>query len=154
MQLNKNQKAPQFSALNHDGIEISLNDFGEKIIILYFYPKDLTKGCSIESREFSELFEKFQHNNAVVVGISPDSIKSHQKFIQKEHLKQMLISDEDKKIAQSYGVWVEKSMYGRKYMGILRSTFIIQNGIIKEAFYNVKAASHAQKILDFIQGLN
>lgn len=140
-------KAPIFSLKNQDNNDISLKDFANKTIILYFYPKDMTKGCTIENKEFSELIEEFDKLNAVVIGISPDSIESHQKFIIKENLKQILLSDNTKEIANAYGVWVEKSMYGRKYMGILRSTFIIKNGIIKEALYNVKSSAHAKEIL-------
>ena len=144
-------KAPDFSTKNQDNQDISLSSFGNKTIILYFYPKDMTKGCTIEGKEFSELRADFEALGAVVVGIGPDSIESHQKFINKENLTQMLLSDSDKKIANKYGVWVEKSMYGRKYMGILRSTFIIKDGIIKEALYNVKSSGHAKKILALLK---
>lgn len=144
-------KAPKFNAKNQDNQDISLDSFGDKTIVLYFYPKDMTKGCTIEGKEFSELKEEFEAVNAVVIGISPDSIQSHQKFICKENLAQMLLSDDTKEIANAYGVWVEKSMYGRKYMGILRSTFIIKNGIIIEALYNVKSSGHAKKILEMIK---
>ncbi|RDU58005.1 thioredoxin-dependent thiol peroxidase [Helicobacter sp. MIT 99-5507] len=144
-------KAPIFNAKNQDNKDISLYSFGNKTIILYFYPKDMTKGCTIENKEFSELIKEFDILDAVIIGISPDSIESHKKFITKENLKQMLISDSTKEIANSYGVWVEKSMYGRKYMGILRSTFIIKDGIIKEAFYNVKSSGHAEKILNMLK---
>lgn len=147
-------KAPIFNTKNQDSDDVSLCDFGNKTIVLYFYPKDMTKGCTIEGKEFSELVEEFDALNAVVVGISPDSIESHQKFITKENLKQMLLSDSTKEIANAYGVWVEKSMYGRKYMGILRSTFIIKDGIIKEAFYNVKSSGHAKKILETLKKIN
>ena len=144
-------KAPIFNLKNQNDENISLKNFGDKIVILYFYPKDMTKGCTIENKEFSELIEEFEALNAVIIGISPDSVESHQKFIKKENLKQILLSDNTKEIADSYGVWVEKNMYGRKYMGILRSTFIIKNGIIKEAFYNVKSSAHAKEILKIIK---
>lgn len=144
-------KAPKFSAKNQDNQDITLDSFGDKTIVLYFYPKDMTKGCTIESKEFSELNEEFKKLDAIIIGISPDSVESHQKFICKENLTQILLSDNDKSIANAYGVWVEKSMYGRKYMGILRSTFIIKNGIIKEALYNVKSSGHAKKILELIK---
>ncbi len=151
MKLESGQKAPVFRAKNQDEIEISLNDFGNKTIILYFYPKDMTKGCTIEANEFSALLNEFEKQNAVVIGVSPDNCKSHQKFITKENLQHTLISDEDKNIANLYGVWVEKSMYGRKYMGILRSTFIIKNGIILYALYNVKSSGHAKTILEILK---
>ncbi len=146
--------APNFNAKNQNNQDVSLDTFGDKTIILYFYPKDMTKGCTIENKEFNELKEEFEKSNAIIIGVSPDSIESHKKFIQKESLSQMLISDNEKSIANSYGVWVEKSMYGRKYMGILRSTFIIKNRIIKEALYNVKSSGHAKKILEMIKNSN
>lgn len=148
MTLQIGQKAPKFSAKNHENKSISLESFGKKTIILYFYPKDMTKGCTTESMEFNALLDKFSAKNAVIVGVSPDSVESHSKFIAKENLRQMLLSDTDKKIAESYGVWGEKSMYGRKYMGIIRSTFVIQNGEILAAFYNVKSSGHAKQVLE------
>ncbi|RAX55305.1 thioredoxin-dependent thiol peroxidase [Helicobacter sp. 16-1353] len=151
MKLEAGQKAPDFNAKNQDGINVSSKDFKGKFIVLYFYPKDMTKGCTIEANEFSELLDEFNKLNSVVIGISPDSVESHQKFIGKENLKHILLSDSDKNIANAYGVWTEKSMYGRKYMGILRSTFIIKDGKILEAFYNVKSSGHAKKILEYLR---
>lgn len=151
--LSKGSKAPSFIAKNEDNINISLDNFVGKILILYFYPKDMTKGCTIEAKEFSELFDEFENNNCVIVGVSPDDTKSHVKFIQKENLKHTLISDINNEIAKSYFVWVKKNMYGREYMGILRSTFIIKDGIILEAFYNVKSNNHAKEILKFVKQL-
>ncbi|MDE6885521.1 MAG: thioredoxin-dependent thiol peroxidase [Helicobacteraceae bacterium] len=151
MRLESNQSAPQFSAKNQNDEKVSLNDFKDKFIVLYFYPKDMTKGCTIEANEFSSLFDEFEKLNAIIIGVSPDSINSHQKFIKKENLKHILLSDEDKTISKLYGVWEKKSMYGREYMGIVRSTFIIKNRVILEALYNVKSSAHAQKVLDILK---
>lgn len=151
--LCKDSKAPNFIAKNQDNIDISLDSFSGKTLILYFYPKDMTKGCTIEAKEFSNIIDDFIKNNSAVVGVSPDSIQTHIKFIEKENLKHMLISDTDNTIAKSYFVWGEKSMYGRKYMGIIRSTFVIKDGLILGAFYNVKSSNHADKILKFIENL-
>lgn len=151
MKLEAGQKAPDFSAKNQDGKEITKEDFSGKLIVLYFYPKDMTKGCTIEAHEFSEYLEEFKKLNAVIIGISPDSVESHQKFICKENLKHILLSDIDKNIANAYGVWAEKSMYGKKYMGIIRSTFILKDGKILEALYNVKSSGHAKEILEYLK---
>ena len=151
--LEINSKAPSFMAKNENGNDISLDNFVDKIVILYFYPKDMTRGCTIEAKEFSELFDEFNALNCVIIGVSPDSIKSHMKFIQKEGLRHMLISDINHDIAESYFVWVKKSMYGREYMGISRSTFVIRNGVVLGAFYNVKSSNHASKILEFVKHL-
>lgn len=149
--LSAGQKAPDFRAKDQNDKEVSLKDFKDKFIVLYFYPKDMTKGCSIEANEFSDILEEFIKLDSVVLGISPDSPMSHQKFIKKDNLKHDLLSDENKEISNNYGVWAEKSMYGRKYMGVIRSTFIIKNGIIVDAFYNVKSSGHAKYILEIIK---
>lgn len=148
-----NSKAPYFMAKNQMGEDISLDSFRDKILILYFYPKDMTKGCTIEAKEFSSLFDEFVTYNCEIVGVSSDDTKSHIKFIQKEGLKHMLISDINHDIAKSYFVWAKKSMYGREYMGIIRSTFVIKNNIVVGAFYNVKSSNHASKILEFVKKL-
>lgn len=153
MRLEANAKAPDFRAKNEAEKDISLDDFKEKILVLYFYPKDMTKGCSIEANDFSKLSDEFSALNAVIVGVSPDSILSHQKFIKKENLTITLLSDEDNKIALSYGAYGTKNLYGREYQGIIRSTFIIKNGKILKAFYNVKATNHAQKVLETLRDL-
>ncbi len=117
-------------------------------VILYFYPKDFTPGCTTEACEFRDLYEKITESDAVVIGISPDSPESHEKFIAKHGLPYSLVADEDHNIAQAYGVWKEKSMYGKKYLGIERSTFVIgPDGRIKKIFRRVKPAGHAAEVL-------
>lgn len=141
--------APAFELLNQDGIKISLKDFIGKKIILYFYPKDNTPGCTIEACDFSEDYEKFSKKNAVIIGISPDSVKSHTNFIQKYNLKHILLSDSEKEISRIYGAWGIKKNYGKEYEGIIRSTFVIdEKGKIIKIYKNVKAKNHAQKVLE------
>lgn len=151
--LDTNSKAPYFSAKNQNGEEVSLDCFVDKILVLYFYPKDMTKGCTVEAKEFSELFDEFESYNCAIVGVSPDDTCSHAKFIQKEGLRHTLISDANHDIASDYFVWCKKKMYGREYMGILRSTFVIKNGLVLGAFYNVKSSNHASRILEFVKHL-
>ena len=149
MKLQKGDKAPQFRLKNADEIEISLQDLLTKRVVVYFYPKDNTPGCTIEAEEFSTLLEKFEAKDTIIVGISPDSPKCHQNFINKKALKILLLSDTDKSIASAYGAYGTKMMYGKEVQGIMRSTFVIErNGIIKESFYNVRAKGHAQKVLE------
>ena len=146
--LNQGDKAPKFCLKNADEIEVCLKDFGSKIIVLYFYPKDNTSGCTTEAIDFSSLLLEFEKKNAVILGVSPDSCKTHQGFIAKNDLKVMLLSDPDKSVATAYGAYGKKKMYGKEVMGIIRSTFVIQDGIIKNAYYNVRAKGHAQKVLE------
>lgn len=142
-------KAPDFKLLSDQGKEVSLSQFlGQKDVILYFYPKDNTSGCTIEACSFRDNLPKFDTQKAVVLGISPDSVKSHQGFIQKQKLNFNLLSDPDHKVAKVYGAWGEKSMYGKKYMGILRTTFLIgRDGKIKKVFEKVKPEGHAEEVL-------
>ena len=144
-------KAPAFSGETSDG-KISLKDFKEENLVLYFYPKDDTPGCTIEAKDFRDLMPQFKRQKTKIIGISKDSIKSHCKFTDKYELSFPLISDEDGKICESFGVWIEKSMYGRKYMGIERATFLIgPEGKILESWRNVKASGHAEEVLNFIK---
>jgi peroxiredoxin Q/BCP len=147
--LKPGDKAPDFTIMSETGEEVSLSDFvGKSDVVLYFYPKDNTSGCTKEACSFRDNIREIETKGAVVLGISPDSVKSHQNFIQKHNLNFTLLSDPDHKVAQAYGVWVEKSMYGRKYWGILRTTFIIgRDGIIKHVFERVKPAGHAEEVL-------
>lgn len=151
MRLESNAKAPAFCATNQNGETIALHDFKGKFVVLYFYPKDMTKGCTIEANDFSALNAEFEALNAVILGVSPDSANSHQKFIKKENLNISLLCDENHKIAESYGAWGLKKNYGKEYFGIIRSTFIIKDGVILKPFYNVKAANHAQKVLESLK---
>lgn len=152
--LKANEPAPDFHALDSNGVEVRLGDFTGKTIVLYFYPKDNTSGCTIEAQDFTALLGDFEKLNCVVIGISPDSQKSHQNFIAKKSLKHILLCDEDKQIATSYGAYGEKIMYGKKVLGIIRSTFIIDsNGNIAKTYYNIRAKDHAAKLLSDLQSL-
>ncbi|MBJ24372.1 MAG: thioredoxin-dependent thiol peroxidase [Euryarchaeota archaeon] len=145
------EQAPAFSTKDSEGNLISLTDFSAdgKTVVLYFYPKDSTPGCTIQACDFRDNMERLSSNDVVVLGVSKDSEKSHQNFINKQSLNFSLLMDEDLEIHEKYNVWKEKSMYGKKYMGTLRSTFIIDTeGIIKFAGYNVKAKGHAELILN------
>lgn len=155
MILQEQMLAPDFTLSNQDGIEISLRDLLNKQLILYFYPKDNTQGCSIEAQDFSHLLHEFEKHNTNIVGISPDSNRSHKNFIQKRNLALMLLSDLEKQIAMKYGAFGEKKLYGKTYQGIIRSTFVISSqGIILKAFYNVKAKGHAQEVLEFVKKIS
>ena len=141
-------KAPAFSAPDQSGKIVSLSDFKGKKVVLYFYPKDDTPGCTTEACSFRDEHSAFLKKGAVVLGVSPDSAKSHTKFIEKFSLPFPLLADEDKKIANDYGVWVEKSMYGKKYMGVERSTFVIGgDGKLLAVYRKVKPAEHTSEVL-------
>lgn len=145
--LKEGDKAPFFKGINQDGKEISLDDFKNKKLILYFYPKDNTSGCTAEACNLNDNYSALTEQGHEVIGISPDSPSSHQKFIAKYNLAFNLIADTDKTILQDYGVWAEKSMYGRKYMGVLRTTFIIENGIITKVITKVDTKNPTAQIL-------
>ncbi|RIH64351.1 thioredoxin-dependent thiol peroxidase [Mariniphaga sediminis] len=145
--LKVGSKAPDFSGVNQEGEKVGLSDFSGKKLVLYFYPKDNTPGCTAESCNLNENYDVWLEKGFEVLGVSPDSVKSHQKFRDKYGLKFDLIADTDKNIAQAYGVWAEKSMFGKKYMGILRTTFVVdENGIIREIFDKVKTKDHTDQI--------
>ena len=146
--LEVGDKAPEFEALNQDGVKVALKDFISKNVVLYFYPKDNTPGCTTEACEFSANYDQFIKNDTVIIGVSPDSVKSHAGFIAKQNLKHILLSDEDKEISKLYGVWQVKKNYGKEYLGIVRSTFVIgKDGKIVKIYKNVKAKDHAAKVL-------
>jgi len=149
IKLKAGDKAPDFNLQGNDGKFYTLKDLGGKVV-LYFYPKDNTPGCTKEAIGFSELIEKFKNSGYNVVGVSPDSISSHKKFIEKHNLKILLLSDPDKKVAESYGAYGEKVMYGKKSFGIIRSTFVIEDGVIKDPFYNVKVDGHCEMVYNSI----
>ncbi|MCE3046929.1 thioredoxin-dependent thiol peroxidase [Helicobacter kayseriensis] len=152
--LKQGDQAPHFALPNQDGIEVALNDLLGRVLVLYFYPKDNTSGCSLEAQDFTALLEEFDLNGASIVGISPDSQKSHKRFIENKQLQIMLLSDQEKVVASKYGAFGEKKLYGKTYEGIIRSTFIIgEDGKILETFYNVKAKGHAQKVLERLKEL-
>ncbi len=152
MNLEEGMKAPDFSLPDSQGIEVALSDFIGKNIILYFYPKDNTKGCTLEAVSFRDNYEKIQESNTIILGVSKDSIKSHINFVNKHNLPFKLLSDSEGKICELYGVWKEKSMYGRKYMGIERTTFLIdKEGTIMKIFPKVKVKGHVEEVIKYIQ---
>jgi len=138
--------APDFALETAEG-PVRLADFKGKTLVLYFYPKDDTTGCTKEAQEFSALAADFAKAGVSLVGVSKDSLKAHQKFTTKYDLKLPLGSDPEGKVVEAYGSWVEKSLYGRKYMGIDRSTFLIQDGAVRRIWRKVKVAGHAAEVL-------
>ena len=149
--IKEGKKAPDFSGKNQDGKPVKLSSFKtKKNIVLYFYPKDMTPGCTTEACDFKDQFKKFK--NTIIIGISADSSERHQKFIDKYKLPFELIADEDKKICEKYGVWQEKKLYGKTYMGIVRSTFIIVKiGIVQKIFTKVKVKGHVDEVLESLK---
>lgn len=146
--LQVGDNAPFFELESTDGGKISSNDLKGVKYVLYFYPKDNTSGCTKEAIEFTELIDEFNKKSVKVFGVSPDSIEKHHKFIENHNLKVTLLSDPENKVSSAYFAYGDKTMYGKVYKGIIRSTFIInEEGIIEEAFYKVKAAGHAEKVL-------
>ncbi len=151
-ELKEGNKAPAFTLPSSSGKNVSLKDFLGSKVVLYFYPKDMTPGCTTEARNFRDMYKKFKDKNTVILGVSPDSVERHIKFIEKENLPFELLSDEDHKVAEKYGVWKEKSMYGRKYMGIERSTFLIdEEGRIIKIYRKVSVKGHCEGVLSDIQ---
>lgn len=150
--LKAGNKAPQFTLKDQSGKSVSLKDFLGKQVVLYFYPKDDTPGCTKEACNFRDDFDEIKKENAVILGVSADSEVRHKKFIEKYKLQFALLSDENKKVLEKYGVWQEKSMYGRKYMGIVRSTFIIdEKGKLKKIFPKVKVTNHNIEVLEALR---
>ena len=153
--LEKNQTAPAFNSKNQDNQMVELSSFkGKKNVVLYFYPKDDTPGCTIEANDFTKLANEFSALDTVIIGVSKDSCASHTAFIDKFGLKLDLLADESGEVCESYGVWQEKEKNGVKKMAILRSTFIInKESVLAEAMYGVSHEGHAQAILEKIQQL-
>jgi thioredoxin-dependent peroxiredoxin len=148
IQLKAGDPAPTFTALTQDGAKISLSDFKGRSVVLYFYPRDDTPGCTKEACAFRDEFAAFKKKGAVVLGVSVDPVKSHAKFVEKYKLPFTLLADEDKRIVQAYGVWGQKSFLGRKYLGTHRVTFLIgPDGTIKQVWPKVKPAEHAREVL-------
>ncbi|NOX38255.1 MAG: thioredoxin-dependent thiol peroxidase [Calditrichaeota bacterium] len=147
-------QAPDFCLPDASEREVCLKDFRGKWVILYFYPKDNTSGCTTEAVDFTRHLPDYHALNAVVVGISPDSCQSHRKFIDKFGLKVQLLSDPDQRVLKQYGVWQKKKMYGREYMGVVRSTFLIDpEGKVAYIWPKVKVAGHADAVLKKLQEL-
>lgn len=146
-------KAPDFTLFNQEGNEVSLSDFLGKRIVLYFYPRDNTPGCTRQACAFAQNFEGFRNQDIVVIGISKDSVASHLKFAQKYNLPFILLSDPELKAIQAYGVWQEKKLYGKVSMGVVRSTYIIDpNGNIERVMPKVKPDTNATEILAYLAG--
>ena len=154
MRLKTNSKAPNFKLASTDGNIFELNKIKKKNIILYFYPKDDTPGCTLESKDFSKLNSMINKKNTVIFGISKDSMESHLKFKKKYKLKFDLLSDEKLKVIKKYGVWGMKSFLGKKYKGVIRSTFLINSkGKIHKIWSNVRVKDHAKSVLDEIKSI-
>lgn len=151
MKVNVNEIAPQFTAVNQNNEMVSLSDFLGKKVVLYFYPKDSTSGCTNQANEFKRLYAEFNSKNTVIIGVSRDSVKSHQRFIEKNELPFMLLSDSDEVVCNLYGVIQEKKLYGKVSMGIVRSTFIIDEaGVVVSAVEKVNSKNNAQETCELI----
>lgn len=154
MNLKVGQKAPNFKLPDQDGIVRQLKDYAGQWLLIYFYPKDDTPGCTTEACSLRDNLPKFKKGKAAIVGMSVDSVKSHNKFAAKYKLPFTLLADENKEMVEKYGVWAEKSMYGRKYMGTLRTSFLIDPaGKIAKIYTNVKPATHAEEVLKDLASL-
>lgn len=150
-ELKEGQKAPDFTANDQDGNSVSLSQFTGKKVVLYFYPKDDTPGCTAEACDFRDNYQGLKAKGIVVLGVSIDDEKSHQKFVTKHSLPFTLLADPDKKIVEAYGVWGEKNMYGKKYMGTFRTTFLIdENGVISHIIKKVDTKNSTAQILELL----
>lgn len=149
--MEEGKKAPDFTALNQDGKKVKLSSFkGKKNVVLFFYPRDMTPGCTTEACDFRD--NKSEFKNTVILGVSADIPEKHQKFIEKHSLTFDLISDPDRKVLEKYGVWQEKSLYGKKFMGIVRTTVLIdKKGIVKKIFPKVKVKGHVEKVIEALK---
>ncbi|WP_262691758.1 thioredoxin-dependent thiol peroxidase [Kordiimonas aestuarii] len=154
MTLDVGMPAPDFSLPGDNGQTITLSGYRGKKVVLYFYPKDDTPGCTTEAKDFTTLADDFASAGAVVIGMSKDKATKHDKFIAKHDLKVKLASDEDGKTIEKYGVWIEKNMYGRTYMGIERATFLIDtNGVVQNVWHKVRVKGHAEAVLNAVKAL-
>jgi len=154
-QVQVGQAVPDIELAASNGETVKLSQFRGKKVVLYFYPKDQTPGCTQEACDFRDAHQNFDAADTVIIGVSPDSVKSHQKFIEKQNLPFLLLSDPDKALAQAFGVWQEKVMYGRKTMGIVRSTFLIdREGKLAKEWRNVKVKGHIAEVLEAAEALN
>lgn len=143
--------APDFTLLNQNGEEISLSQYRGQKVILYFYPKDNTPGCTKQACGFAQLYPDFNEKGAIILGVSKDSVKSHKKFQEKYQLPFTLLSDPELQVIQAYDVWKEKNMYGKKVMGVVRTTYLInEEGIIEKAYTKVKAAQNPEDMLEVL----
>jgi len=153
--VNEGDHAPDFTLQADDGRRVSLSDFRGRRVVLYFYPKDGTLGCTREAQEFRDLIKEFEREDAVVLGVSKDSIRSHQKFKRENELPFTLLSDPEGEVLDLYGVWKKKSLHGRTFMGTERTTFLIdEKGIVKKVYRKVKVEGHAQICLLDLKGVS
>ena len=154
--VSEGDRAPQFTLMDEKGNKVALKDFkGEEVVVLYFYPKDMTSGCTLEAQGFRDVKGRFTRAGAVILGVSPDSAESHQKFCKKNKLNFPLLVDEDHAVASKYGVWKKKSMYGRTYYGIERTTFVIgKSGKIARVWPKVKVKDHVDAVLAAVRELD
>ena len=152
MTVEVGQTAPDFTLLASNGDSVSLADYRGKYVVLYFYPKDMTPGCTTQACDFRDQYEKFSELDAVILGVSPDSVDRHNKFIEKHELPFLLLADEDHQVAETYDVWKLKKNFGKEYEGIERSTFIIdkEGNLVKE-FRKVKVKDHVEEALQYIE---
>ncbi len=153
MTLKEGDKAPEFMLPASNGKTVALKDFKDKQhVILYFYPKDDTPGCTVQACGFRDKVKQIESEDAIVLGVSPDGVDSHNQFIEKFQLPFLLLADQEKKTCQDYGVWVKKSMYGKEYMGVARTTFIIgKSGKIEKIYEKVKPEGHNDEVLVFLK---
>jgi peroxiredoxin Q/BCP len=151
-ELKEGKSAPDFTMTDEAGNSVSLKDLQGKSVVLYFYPKDDTPGCTTEACDFRDNMGRITQSDALIYGVSPDSVESHKKFSNKFSLSFPLLADEGAKVATTYGVWKERNMYGKKYMGLERTTFLIdEHGNIAKIWHKVKPAGHAEEVLQFIE---
>ena len=151
--LEVGMKAPAFTLPDKDGNMVSLADFAGKKVVLYFYPRDNTPGCTRQACAFASAYEEFKNINAVVIGVSKDSVTSHQKFAEKHGLPFILLSDPERAAIEAYGVWQEKKNYGKVSMGVVRSTFVIdENGVVEKVMPKVKPDTNAAEIMAYLRG--
>lgn len=152
MMIEEGQKIPDISLSRDGGDEVALSDFEGQNLILYFYPKDNTPGCTTEAIDFTGLLDDFEKLDTIIVGVSPDSVKKHENFIDKHNLEIILLADTEKELLEKLGLWVEKKMYGRTYMGVERTTLAIdKQGTVQKIWKKVKVKGHAQEVLEFVQ---
>ena len=154
--VKQGDRAPQFTLMDEKGNKVALKDFkGDKVVVLYFYPKDMTSGCTAEAQDFRDVKGRFSRAGAVILGVSPDDADSHQEFCNKHKLNFPLLVDEDHALASKYGVWKKKSMYGKSYYGIERTTFVIgKSGTVAQVWPKVKVEGHADEVLEAVKGLD
>jgi peroxiredoxin Q/BCP len=155
MELKTGNKAPEFALPDQDESRVSLKDYKGQWVVLYFYPKDNTSGCTVEAEDFTKELKKFEKLGAIVLGVSPDSPKSHRKFIDSKKLKITLLSDPDHKVLDKYGAWQLKKSYGREYYGVVRSTFLIDpQGKVARAWEKVKVKGHVDEVKNRLKELS